>query len=56
MGPVNKAKILPVYVRMKEILGNGKVVGKKSFHMKKPKPNSDIIRKPLIYKLNMCMK
>jgi hypothetical protein len=56
MEPVNKVKILPLYVSMKDILGNGKVMGKKSFHMKKPKPNSDIIRKPLIRKLNMCIK
>jgi hypothetical protein len=56
MEPVNKVKILPVYVSMKEILGNGKVMGKKSFHMKKPKPNSDIIGKLLIYKLNICIK
>jgi hypothetical protein len=41
---------------MKEILGNGMIMGKKSFHMKSPKPNLDIIEKPLIYELNMCIK
>jgi hypothetical protein len=41
---------------MKETLGNGKVMGKKSLHMKKPKPNSDIIGKLLINELSMCMK
>jgi hypothetical protein len=37
MGPVSKVKILPVYASMKEFLGNGKVMGKKSFHMKEAK-------------------
>jgi hypothetical protein len=48
--------MMTIYVNTKEILGNGKVMGKKLLLMKRPKPNSDIIGEPLICQLSVYMK